>query len=74
VDGAGDFAGHGFDIRKIGLAPFGGRGADGDEDNRAGADGFMQIVGKSEAVAAVAAEQLGQKFFVDGDLAVLERG
>ena len=37
VDGAGDFAGHRFDVREIGFAPLGGRRADGDKDGRAGA-------------------------------------
>ena len=37
-------------------------------------DSFAQIVRKSEPLAAMAAQQFGQKIFVDGNLAVLERG
>jgi len=55
VDGAGDFAGHGFDIGKVGIAAIGGRGSDGDENGGAGAHGGLQISGEGEAVAAMAA-------------------
>jgi hypothetical protein len=34
----------------------------------------LQIVRESEAVAAMAAQQLGQKILVDGNLAVLRCG
>ncbi len=70
VDGAGDFAGDGLDVRKIGLAAFGWRSADGDENGGAGAHGFLQIVRESKALAAVTAQQFGQKIFVDRDLPI----
>ena len=74
VDGAGDFAGNRLDVGEVGVAAIGGRRADGDEDCRTGAHGFLQIVGKSEPLPAVAVQQFGQKVLVDGDLPVLERG
>ena len=74
VDAAGDFAGHGLDVGQVGLAAIGGRRADGDEDGGTGAHGLAEIVGKLQTMPAVAAQKFGQKFLVDGNLAVFEGG
>ena len=69
VDGAGDFAGDGFDVRHVGVAALGGGSADGDEDGLAVAGGGLEIAGEFDAMAAMAGEELGEKFFVNGDFA-----
>ena len=74
VDAAGNFAGHGFDVGQIGFSAFGGRRADGDEDDGTEAGGCGEVVGESQALPAMAAEQFGQEFLMNGDLAVTQRG
>ncbi len=73
VDCAGDFTRDRFDVGHIGVAAFGGRSANGDEDGFAGAGGRLQVGGKFDALAAMAGQQLGQKLFVDRHVAGLQR-
>jgi hypothetical protein len=46
VDGAGNLAGDGFDVREVGIAAIGGGSSYGDKDGGTGAHGFLQIAGE----------------------------
>ena len=74
VNAAGNLAGHRLHVRKISFAALGGRRSDGDKDRRTHAHCVLQVVGKRQAMSAMAVQQLRQKLFVDGDLAILQRG
>src|ERR1019366_7819908 len=54
VDAPGNFAGHRFDVRQIGLSALGGGRAHGHKDYRTETDRFLQVVGKGQPLSAVA--------------------
>ena len=68
---AGDLAGDGFDVGEIGVAGFGLRGADGDEDGVAVAGGLGEVGGEADLGVAVALEQLGEMVLMDEGVAGL---
>ena len=72
VNRAGNFTGHRFDVRHIGVSALGGRRADGDEDRFAPARGGLQVAGELDALAAMPRQEFGKKFFVDRNVAGAE--
>ena len=70
---AGDLAGDGLDVGKIGIATLRLGGTDGDEDRVALARGLGEVGGETDARVAIALEHLGKMLLVDQGVPGFER-
>lgn len=74
VEGAGDFAGYGFDVGEVGVTVLTLGGSDGDKDGLCGESGLGEIGGEADAGVAVAGEEIAEEKLVDLGIAGLEGG